>query len=41
MVGAARGIEDRPEQGERSLGLIDYPAPGYVVAQPVLFLEAA
>jgi hypothetical protein len=25
----------------RSLGLIDYPQPGYVAAQPVLFLEAA
>jgi hypothetical protein len=25
----------------RSLGLIDYPAPGYVAAQPVLFLDAA
>jgi hypothetical protein len=25
----------------RSLGLIDYPAPGYVAARPVLFLEAA
>jgi hypothetical protein len=25
----------------RSLGLIDYPTPGYVVALPVLFLEAA
>lgn len=25
----------------RSLGLIDYPAPGYVAAEPVLFLEAA
>jgi hypothetical protein len=25
----------------RSLGLIDYPTPGYVAAQPVLFLEAA
>lgn len=25
----------------RSLGLIDYPTPGYAVATPVLFLEAA
>jgi hypothetical protein len=25
----------------RTLGLIDYPAPGYAVATPVLFLEAA
>jgi hypothetical protein len=25
----------------RSLGLIDYPSPGYVAALPVLFLEAA
>ena len=25
----------------RSLGLIDYPAPGCAVATPVLFLEAA
>jgi hypothetical protein len=25
----------------RSLGLIDYPAPGYVAALPVLFLDAA
>lgn len=25
----------------RTLGLIDYPSPGQVVAQPVLFLEAA
>jgi hypothetical protein len=25
----------------RSLGLIEYPTPGYAVAQPVLFLEAA
>lgn len=25
----------------RSLGLIDYPEPGYAAATPVLFLEAA
>ena len=25
--------------GLRSLGVIDYPSPGHVVAQPVLFLE--
>ena len=46
-VAAAAGYEanggafQNPLGSLRSLGLIDYPAPGQVAARPVLFLEAA
>lgn len=46
-VAAAAGYEanggafQNPLGSLRSLGLIDYPAPGQVAALPVLFLEGA
>jgi hypothetical protein len=37
---AGAGAFNNPRGRLRSLGLVEYPQPGHVVAKPVLFLEA-
>lgn len=37
---AGAGAFNNPRGRLRSLGLVEYPHPGHVVARPVLFLEA-
>lgn len=37
---AAGGAFNNPRGRLRSLGLIEYPQPGFVVARPLLFLES-